>query len=60
MVASHNLRNVLIRLPAIRCEFREMNEKYQMQSRLSDLASLANPPGLCSSVRLFGRLSEGI
>ena len=34
----------LIRLPAIRCEFGEMNAKYQMQLRLRDLASPANPP----------------
>ena len=40
----HNLRNDLIRLPAIRCEFGEMNAKYQMQLRLRDLASPANPP----------------
>ena len=36
------LRNDLIRLPAIRCEFREMNAKYQMQLKLRDLASPAN------------------
>ena len=34
----------LIRLPAIRCEFGEINAKYQMQLRLRDLASPANPP----------------
>ena len=39
----HNLRNDLIRLPAIRCEFGEINAKYQMQLRLPDLASPANP-----------------
>ena len=39
----HNLRNDFIRLPAIRCEFAEMNAKYQMQLRLRDLASAANP-----------------
>ena len=32
------------RLPTIRCEFGEMNAKYQMQLRLRDLASPANPP----------------
>ena len=40
----HNLRNDLIRLPAIRCEFGEINAKYRMQLRLRDLASPANPP----------------
>ena len=40
----HNLRNDLIRLPANRCEFGEMKAKYQMQLRLRDLASPANPP----------------
>ena len=40
----HNLKNDLIRLPAIRCEFGEMNAKHQMQLRLRDLASPANPP----------------
>ena len=29
-VYRHNLRNDLIHLPAIRCDFREMNSKYQM------------------------------
>ena len=40
----HTLRNDLIRLSAIRCEFGEMNAKYQMKLRLRDLASPANPP----------------
>ena len=40
----HNLRNDLIRLPAIKCEFGEMNAKYQMQLRLRDLALPTNPP----------------
>ena len=31
----HNLRNDLIRLPAIRCEFGEMNAKYQMQIKIT-------------------------
>ena len=35
----HNLRNDLIRLPIIRCEFEEMNAKYQMQRTLRELAS---------------------
>ena len=39
----HNLRNNLIRPPAIRCEFGEINAKYQMQLRLRHLASPANP-----------------
>ena len=37
----HNLtlRNNLIRLPAIRCEFGEMNAKYQMHLRLREFSS---------------------
>ena len=38
----HNLRNVFIRLPIIRCEFEEMNAKYQMQRTLRELASPRN------------------
>ena len=38
----HYLRNDLIRLPIIRCEFEVMNAKYQMQRTLRELAS----PGL--------------
>ena len=38
----HYLRNDLIRLPIIRCEFEVMNTKYQMQRTLRELAS----PGL--------------
>ena len=33
-IHSHTLRNDPIRLPAIRCEFGEMNAKYQMHLRL--------------------------
>ena len=40
----HSLRNDCIRLPAIRCEFGEMNAEYQMQLRLRDLTSPTNPP----------------
>ena len=40
----HNLRNDLIRLPAIRCGFGEINSKYQMHYRLRQLASPSNPP----------------
>ena len=43
-VYRHNLRNDLIRLPAIRCDFGEMNSKYQMHYRLRELASPSNPP----------------
>ena len=43
-VYRHNLRNDLIRLPAIRCDFGEMNSKYQMYYRLRELASPSNPP----------------
>ena len=43
-VHRHNLRNDVIRLPAIRCEFGEIDAKYQKQLRLRDLASPANPP----------------
>ena len=38
----YNLRNDLIRLPSIRCEFEEMNEKYQMHRTLRELASPRN------------------
>ena len=31
-------------LPAIRCKFGAMNSKYQMQSRLRELANPSNPP----------------
>ena len=41
---THNLRSNLIRLPAIRCEFCAMNAKYQMQSRLRELANPSTPP----------------
>ena len=43
-VYRHNLRNDLIRLPAIRCDFGEINSKYQMHYRLRELASPSNPP----------------
>ena len=42
-VCRHNLRNDVIRLPAIRCDFGEMNSKYQMHYRLRELASPSNP-----------------
>ena len=38
-IHNHTLRNDLIRLPAIRCEFGEMNAKYQMHLSLRELAS---------------------
>ena len=38
-IHNHTLRNDLIRLPAIRCEFGEMNAKYQMHLRLRELDS---------------------
>ena len=38
-IHNHTLRNDLIRLPAIRCEFGEMNAKYQMHLRLREVAS---------------------
>ena len=38
-IHNHTIRNDLIRLPAIRCEFGEMNTKYQMHLRLRVLAS---------------------
>ena len=41
---THNLRNDLIRLPAIRCEFGAMNAKYQMHLRLREQANPSNPP----------------
>ena len=37
-IHNHTIRNDLTRLPAIRCEFREMNAKYQMHLRLRELA----------------------
>ena len=43
-IHNHTLRNDLIRLPAIRCEFREMNAKYQMHLRLRELASPPDTP----------------
>ena len=39
---NHMLRNNLIRLHAVRCEFGEMNAKYQMHLRLRKLAYLEN------------------
>ena len=38
----HNLRNDLIRLPIIRCEFEEINAKYQMLLTLRELVSPRN------------------
>ena len=43
-IHNHTLRNNLIRLPAIRCEFGEMNAKYQMHLRLRELASPPDTP----------------
>ena len=54
----HNLtlRNNLIRLPAIRCEFGEMNAKYQMHLRLREFSSppysTAYPPFKISEATL--------
>ena len=39
MLHNHMLRNDLIRLPVVRCEFGEMNAKYQMHLRLRNLAN---------------------
>ena len=39
-----NLRNNHIRQPAIRCDFKKNNSKYQMHFRLRELASPSNPP----------------
>ena len=39
---NHMLRNDLIRLPVVRCEFGEMNAKYQMHLRLRNLANPKN------------------
>ena len=41
-VHNHMLRNDLIRLPVVRCEFGEMNAKYQMHLRLCNLANPRN------------------
>ena len=38
-IHNHTIRNDLTTLPAIRCEFGEMNAKYQMHLRLCELAS---------------------
>ena len=35
----HNLRNDQIRLPLIRCEYGEINVKYQMHFRLRELST---------------------
>ena len=40
----HILRNDRIRLPLIRCEYGEMNVKYQMHLRLREQSSPSNPP----------------
>ena len=39
---NHMLRNDLIRLPVVRCEYGEMNAKYQMHLRLRNLANPRN------------------
>ena len=39
---NHMLRNDQIRLPVVRCEFGEMNAKYQMHLRLRNLANPGN------------------
>ena len=36
---NHMLRNDLVRLPVVSCEFGEMNAKYQMHLRLRNLAN---------------------
>ena len=41
-VHNHMLRNDLIRLPVVRCEFGEMNAKYQMHLRLRNLTNPRN------------------
>ena len=41
---THNLRNDLICLPAIRCEFGATNAKYLMHLKLRELANPSNPP----------------
>ena len=40
----HNLRNDQIRLPLIRCEYEEMNVKYQRHLRLRELSTPPNLP----------------
>ena len=60
-IHNHTLRNDPIQLPAIRCDFGEINAKYQMHLRLRKLASDTPeyPPieiseaTLCTSVRCF-------
>ena len=43
LVLTHHLRNDLIRVPVILCEFGAMNAKYQMHLRLRELANQSNP-----------------
>ena len=67
-IHNHTLRNDLIRLLAIRCEFGEMNAKYQMHLRLRELGSLPDNPKyppieiseatLGTSVRCFSNYSK--
>ena len=40
----YNLRNKQTRMSLIRCEYGEMNVKYQMHLRLRELSTPSNPP----------------
>ena len=42
--SQHDLHHNNIRLPAIRCEYRKINAKYQIHYRLRELANLFRPP----------------
>ena len=51
-IHNHTIRNDLIRLPAIRCEFGEMNAKYQMRLKLRELASPPYNTNQIKSIKL--------
>ena len=42
--SQHDLRHNNIHLPAIRCEYENINAKYQMHYRLRELANPSRPP----------------
>ena len=52
----HNLRNYQIRLPLIRCEYGEMNVKYQMHLRLRELLTPSNQPKYPSVISMMTHL----
>ena len=54
---NHMLRNNLIRLPVVRCQFGEMNAKYQMHLRLRNLAT---PGYICNLNDVHANSNEAI